>query len=89
MEGNVGATGLQEKFSSPEPGGCSGTKCQDRSQWQYFTAAAHAGEREERAKASGTSASACPLTSRSTAEHAIRAMRLWVICIYNDRDVAG
>lgn len=76
MEGNVGATGLQEKFSSPEPGGCSETKCQDRSQRQYFTVAVHAGEHEEQAKASGTSAPARLLTSRSTAEHAIQAMRV-------------
>lgn len=74
MEGNIGATGLQEKFSSPEPGGCSETKCQDRSQGQYFTTAAHAGECQERAKASGTSTPARPPTSRSTAEHTIPAM---------------
>lgn len=37
VHGNTGATGLQEKFSSPEPAGCSETKCQDHSPRQYFT----------------------------------------------------
>lgn len=58
MEGNAAATGLQEKFSSLEPGGCSERKCQDRLHRQYFMAAAHASEHEERAKARGTSVSA-------------------------------
>lgn len=72
MEGNAGATGLQEKFSSPEPGGCSETKCQDHSQRQCFITAAHTGEREEPAKASGMSTPARPLTPRSTAIPAMR-----------------